>query len=54
MSDKKSLSHTKREYKYHITWIPKYGKKEKRGYRVDSVPQGGTQIWVIFGDSQWS
>ncbi len=27
MYDEQSLSHTKRECKYHIVWIPKYRKK---------------------------
>ncbi|MBL7172013.1 MAG: transposase, partial [Desulfobacteraceae bacterium] len=31
MKDIKSLSHTKWECKYHLTWIPKYRKKEIYG-----------------------
>ena len=31
MNDVKSLSHTKWECKYHVTWIPKYRKKEVYG-----------------------
>ena len=31
MNDIKSLSHTKWECKYHLTWIPKYRKKEIYG-----------------------
>ncbi len=31
MNDIKSLSHTKWECKYHLTWIPKYRKKEIHG-----------------------
>ena len=31
MNDIKSLSHTKWECKYHITWIPKYRKKKFNG-----------------------
>jgi putative transposase len=31
MNDVKSLSHTKWECKYHVTWIPKYRKKEIYG-----------------------
>lgn len=27
MNDKKSLSHTTWDYKYHLVWIPKYRKK---------------------------
>ena len=28
MNNEQSLSHTKWECKYHLTWIPKYRKKE--------------------------
>lgn len=28
MSDIESLSHTKWEYKYYVTWVPKYRKKQ--------------------------
>ena len=31
MNDIKSLSHTKWECKYHLTWIPKYREKEIYG-----------------------
>ena len=31
MNDVKSLSHTKWDCKYHVTWIPKYRKKELYG-----------------------
>ena len=31
MNNEQSLSHTKRECKYHLTWIPKYRKKELYG-----------------------
>ena len=31
MGNEQSLSHTKWEYKYHLTWIPKYRKKELYG-----------------------
>jgi len=31
MNDIKSLSHTKGECKYDLTWIPKYRKKEIYG-----------------------
>ena len=31
MYDERSLSHTKRECKYHLRWIPKYRKKELYG-----------------------
>ena len=31
MSNEQSLSHTKWECKYHLTWIPKYRKKELYG-----------------------
>jgi putative transposase len=32
MNNEQSLSHTKWECKYHLTWIPKYRKKELYGY----------------------
>ena len=31
MNNEQSLSHTKWECKYHLTWIPKYRKKELYG-----------------------
>ena len=31
MNNDQSLSHTKWEFKYHLTWIPKYRKKELYG-----------------------
>ncbi len=31
MNNEQSLSHTKWECKYHLTWIPKYRKKEFYG-----------------------
>jgi len=31
MNNDYSLSHTKLEYKYHLTWIPKYRKKQLYG-----------------------
>ena len=31
MNNEQSLSHTKWECKYHLTWIPKYRKKEMYG-----------------------
>jgi len=31
MNNERSLSHTKWECKYHLTWIPKYRKKELYG-----------------------
>jgi len=31
MNNNQSLNHTKRECKYHLTWIPKYRKKELYG-----------------------
>ena len=31
MNTEQSLSHTKWEYKYHLTYIPKYRKKELHG-----------------------
>ena len=31
MNNEQSLSHKKRECKYHLTWIPKYRKKEMYG-----------------------
>ena len=31
MDNEQSLSHTKWECKYHVTWIPKYRKKELYG-----------------------
>ena len=31
MNNEQSLSYTKWECKYHLTWIPKYRKKELNG-----------------------
>jgi len=44
MSNAQSLSHTKWECKYHLTWIPKYRKKELYG---DLRKYLGDVLWEL-------
>ena len=39
MSNEESLSHTKWECKYHLTWIPKYRKKQISADMRESLGQ---------------